>query len=125
MHEKINPRSLYTTDNTIANNRQGENGDSTSNEENEKDEKEDNNIQWEEQYVAIKLINISTTTPLAHDNLIVRMFKIHPWYYVNFLTNFITMNQQIVINTTNVIVNIDEATLELEVGNNNFISITQ
>jgi hypothetical protein len=53
------------------------------------------------------------------------MFKIHPWYYVNFLTNFITMNQQIVINTTNVIVNIDEATLELEVGNNNFISITQ
>jgi hypothetical protein len=39
MHEKINPRSLYTTNNTITNNIQGENGDSTSNEKNEKDEK--------------------------------------------------------------------------------------
>jgi hypothetical protein len=46
MHEKINPRSLYTIDNTITNNRQGENGDSTSSEDNEKDEEEDNNIQW-------------------------------------------------------------------------------
>jgi hypothetical protein len=41
------------------------------------------------------------------------------------LTNSITMNQEIAINITNVIVNIDEATLELEVGNNNFISIIQ
>jgi hypothetical protein len=92
MHEKINPKSLYTTDNTITNNRQGGNGDFTSNEENEIDKKKDNNIQWEEQYVATKLINISTTTPLAHDNIIVGVFKIHPRYYVNLLTNFITMN---------------------------------
>jgi len=35
------------------------------------------------------------------------------------------MNQEIAINIINVIVNIDEATLELEVGNNNFINITQ
>lgn len=125
MHEKINPRSLYTIDNTIANNKQGENGDSTSNEENEKDEEEDNNIQWEEQYATIKYINILTTTPLAHDNLIVGVFKVHPRYYGNLLTNFITMNQEIVINTINVIMNINEATIELEVGNNNFISITQ
>jgi hypothetical protein len=48
MHEKINPKSLYTIDITITNNRQGENGDSTSNEKNEKDEEEDNNFQWEE-----------------------------------------------------------------------------
>jgi hypothetical protein len=39
---------LYITNNTKTNNRQGEDGDFTSNEENEKDEKEDNNIQWKE-----------------------------------------------------------------------------
>jgi len=124
MHEKINPRSLYIIDNTITNNRKGENGNSTSNEENEKDEERDNNIQWEEQYVIIKFINISTTTPLAHDNLTISVFKIHPRYYGNLLTNSITMNQEIVVNITTVIVNINEVTLELDVGNNNFINIT-
>ncbi len=67
----------------------GEDGDFTSNEE---DEEEDNNIQWEEQYVATKLINISTTTPLAHDNLVVGVFEIHPKYYVDLRTNFMAMN---------------------------------
>jgi hypothetical protein len=74
MHEKINLKSLYTIDITITNNRRGENGDSTSNEENEKDEEEDNNIQWEEQYAIIKLINILATTLLAHDNLSIGLF---------------------------------------------------
>ncbi len=47
-NQKINPKNLYTIDNTIVNNRQGENGDFTSDEKNEKDEEKDNNIQWEE-----------------------------------------------------------------------------
>jgi hypothetical protein len=79
----------------------------------------------EKQYVVIKLINILAATPLAHDNLTVGVFKIHLRYYGNLLTNFITMNQEIAVNTTNVIMNINEATIELEVGNNNFINITQ
>jgi hypothetical protein len=58
MHEKINPNNLYTIGNTTINNRQREDGDSTSNEENGVDEKEDNNIQWEEQSTTTKLINI-------------------------------------------------------------------
>ncbi len=41
---KKNPISLYTIDNTKVNNRQREDGNSTSNEKNEVDEKEDNNI---------------------------------------------------------------------------------
>jgi hypothetical protein len=48
MHEKTNLNNLYTINNTTTNNRQGEDGDFTSNEENKKFEKEDNNIQWEE-----------------------------------------------------------------------------
>jgi hypothetical protein len=38
------------------------------------------------------LINISTTTPLAHDNLAANVFKIHPKYYVDLLINFTAMN---------------------------------
>jgi hypothetical protein len=83
MHEKTNLSSLYTSNNTTTNNTQGEDGNSTSNEKNEKDEKEDNNIQWEKQSTTIKLINISTTTPLAHDNLHASVSKIHPKYYVD------------------------------------------
>ncbi len=49
------------------------------------------------------------------------MFEIHPKYYVDLPINSTTMNQEIVIDTTNVIVNIDEVTLELEMGGNNFI----
>jgi hypothetical protein len=41
------------------------------------DEEEDNNIQWKKQYATIKLINISTIIPLAHDNLTI---EIHPRY---------------------------------------------
>jgi hypothetical protein len=41
------------------------------------DEEEDNNIQWKKQYATIELINISTTIPLAHDNLTI---EIHPRY---------------------------------------------
>ncbi len=77
MHEKINPSNLYIIDNTTTTNRWGEDGDSTSNEENEMDEEEDNNIQWKKQYATIELINISTTIPLAHDNLTI---EIHPRY---------------------------------------------
>jgi hypothetical protein len=46
------------------------------------DEKEDNNIQWEEQSAAIKLINISITF-LARDNLTIGVIEIHFKYYVN------------------------------------------
>jgi hypothetical protein len=35
------------------------------------------------------------------------------------------MNHEIIIDTTNVIVNIDEHAPELEVGSNNFMNITQ
>ncbi len=49
---KTSPNNLYTIDNTIVNNRQGEYGDSTSNEDNEMDEEENNKIQWE-QYSAL------------------------------------------------------------------------
>jgi hypothetical protein len=48
MNEKTNPNSLYIVNNTIVNNRQGEDGDSIANEDNEVDGKEDNNIQCEE-----------------------------------------------------------------------------
>ncbi len=92
MHEKTNLSNLYTSNNTTTNNTQGEDGNSTSNEKNEKDEKEDNNIQWEKRYTTIELINISTTIPLAHDNLVVSVSKIHPKYYVDLLINFIAMN---------------------------------
>jgi hypothetical protein len=89
------------------------------------DEKKDNNIQWEEQYATTKLINISTTTPLAHDNLTIGVTKIHPRYYVDLLTNSTSMNQETTIDTTNVTMNIDEDAPRLEVGSNNFMSITQ
>jgi hypothetical protein len=72
------------------------------------DEKEDNKIQWEEQSTIAKFINISSTIPLAHDNLIVGVFEIHPTYHVDLHTNFIAMNQEFAIDTTNVIMNIDE-----------------
>jgi hypothetical protein len=42
MHEKTSPNNLYTIDNTTSNNKQGEDGDSTSNQNNEMDEEEDN-----------------------------------------------------------------------------------
>jgi hypothetical protein len=38
------------------------------------------------------------------------VFEIHPKYYVNLPINFTTMNQETIIDTTNVIVNIDEVT---------------
>lgn len=44
MHENPSLNNLYTTDNTIANNKQEENGDFTSNEENEMDEEENNKM---------------------------------------------------------------------------------
>ncbi len=62
MHEKTSPNNLYTTDNTIANNRQGEDGDYTSNEENEMDEEDNNKIQWEKQFAIAKLINMSNNS---------------------------------------------------------------
>jgi hypothetical protein len=52
------------------------------------------------------------------------VFEIHPKYYVDLPINFTTMNQEITIDTTNVIVNIDEVTPELEMGGNNFIITT-
>jgi uncharacterized protein with NAD-binding domain and iron-sulfur cluster len=125
MHEEINPSNLYTIDNTTTNNRQREDGDSTSNEENEVDEEEDNNIQWEEQSTTTKLINISSTTPLAHDNVTIGVTEIHPRYYVDLHTNFTSMNKETTIDTINVTMNIDEDAPSLEVGNNNFMSIIQ
>jgi hypothetical protein len=108
MHEKTSPNNLYTTDNTTTNNRQGEDGNFTSIEKIEMDEKEDNKIQWEDQFAITKLINISATILLAHDNLIVCVFEIHPNYHVDLHINFTAMNQEIAIDTTNVIMNIDE-----------------
>jgi hypothetical protein len=108
MHEKTSPNNLYTTDNTTTNNRQGEDGNFTSIEKIEMDEKEDNKIQWEDQFAITKLINISATILLAHDNLIVCVFEIHPKYHVDLHINFTAMNQEIAIDTTNVIMNIDE-----------------
>jgi hypothetical protein len=49
------------------------------------------------------------------------VFEIHLKYYVDLLINFTTMNQETAIDTTNVIMNIDEATPKLEMGGNNFI----
>jgi len=89
---KKNPISLHTIDNTKVNSRWGEDGNSTSNEKNEVDEKEDNNIQRQEQFVTIDLINISIIIPLAHDNLTIGVSEIHPRYYVNLHTNFTSMN---------------------------------
>jgi len=80
------------------------------------DEKEDNKIQWEDQFAITKLINISATIPLAHDNLIVCVFEIHPKYHVDLHTNFTSMNQEIAINTTNVIMNINEDAPEIKGG---------
>jgi hypothetical protein len=91
IHEKTNLSNLYKSNNTTTST-QGEDGNFTSNEKNEKDEKEDNNIQWEKQSNTTKLINISTTTPLAHDNLVVNVSKIHPNYYVDLPINSTTMN---------------------------------
>lgn len=59
---------------------------------NEKDEKEVNNIQWGKIYITTKLINISTTILLAHDNLIVGVYEIHPKYYIALPINFIVLN---------------------------------
>jgi len=59
---------------------------------NEKDEKETNNIQWGKIYITTKLINISTTILLAHDNLVVNVYEIHVKYYVALLINSIAMN---------------------------------
>ncbi len=92
MHEITNLNSSYTYNNTITNNTQGEDGNSTSNEKNEEDEKEDNNIQWEKQSTTTKLINISTTILLTHDSLIANVSEIHFKYYVDLLINSIAMN---------------------------------
>jgi hypothetical protein len=90
--KNTSPNSLYTTNNTITNNRQGEDGDYTSNQDNEMDEEENNKIQWEEQSTIAKLINISTTILLAHDNLILGVSENHPRYYVDLHTIFSDIN---------------------------------
>ncbi len=46
----------------------------------------------------------------THDNLSISVFEIHPKYYVDLPINFTTINQETIIDTTNVIVNIDEVT---------------
>jgi len=92
MHEKTNHSSLYVANNITSNNKQRKNGNSTANEDNEVDEKEDNNIQCEKQSTPIEFINISTTIPLAHDNLTTSVFEIHLRYYVDLHINFTAMN---------------------------------
>jgi hypothetical protein len=56
------------------------------------DEEDNNKIQWEKQFVIAKLINISGTIHLAHDNLIVGVSKNHPRYYVDLHTIFSAIN---------------------------------
>jgi hypothetical protein len=51
--------------------------------------------------------------------------EIHLRYYVILPTNSTTINWETTIYTINVIVNIDETTPKLEVGNNNFIITIQ
>ncbi len=43
-------------------------------------------------YITTKLINILTTILLAHDNLIIGVYEIHPKYYVTLPINFMAMN---------------------------------
>jgi hypothetical protein len=78
----------------------------------EKDEKEDNDIQFGKQYVAIELINITTKiTLLDHESLVTTIHKINLKYYVNVVTNSTMINKGIPMDTSNLDVNIDEATI--------------